>query len=71
MLPPFVIHRTSRVDDIRFSTIRDALGQRLDDLWKPPQIPFRPQNAGVYIIPELTLRPDIAPERVGFAANIA
>jgi len=71
VLPPFVIHRTDRVDDARFSTICDAFGQRLDDLWKTPPIPFRPQNAGAYIIPQLTLRPDIAPGQVGFAAHIA
>lgn len=69
VLPPFVIHRTSRIDAARFSKIRDALGQRLDDLWKTTPIPFRSQNAGAYDIPELTLRPDVAPERSGFAAH--
>jgi NAD(P)H dehydrogenase (quinone) len=70
VLPPFVIHRTSRIDEARFSTIRDALGQRLDDLWKTAPIPFRPQNAGAYHIPELTLRADVSPDQVGFAAHI-
>ena len=71
VLPPFVAYRTDRMDEARFSKIRDALGQRLDDLWKTPPISFRPQNAGAYDIPELTLRPDVSPGRVGFAAHTA
>ena len=70
VLPPFVVHRTSRIDEARFSEICGALGQRLDDLWKTAPIPFRPQNAGAYDIPELTLRADISPGQTGFAAHI-
>ncbi|MEQ5843861.1 NAD(P)H-dependent oxidoreductase [Paraburkholderia acidicola] len=71
VLPPFVMHRTSRIDDATFSTICDALGQRLDDLWTTPSIAFRQQNAGAYDIPQLTLKSDIAPGQVGFAAHVA
>jgi NAD(P)H dehydrogenase (quinone) len=71
VLPPFVIHRTSRVDEAGFSAACDALGQRLDDLWTTPPIPFRPQNGGAYDIPQLTLRPEVAPDQSGFAAHIA
>ncbi|WP_458762003.1 NAD(P)H-dependent oxidoreductase [Cupriavidus basilensis] len=71
VLPPFVIYRTSRIDEARFSKICDALGQRLDDLWKTAPIPFRPQNAGAYEIPALTLRPEISPGQSGFAAHVA
>lgn len=71
VLPPFVIYRTSRMDETRFSNIRDALGQRLDDLWKTAPIPFLPQNSGAYDIPELTLRPDVSRDRLGFAAHVA
>lgn len=70
VLPPFVVHRTSRIDEARFSAIRDGLGQRLDDLWTTAPIPFRPQNAGAYDIPALTLRSDVAPDRAGFSAHI-
>jgi NAD(P)H dehydrogenase (quinone) len=70
VLPPFVIHRTSRTDEARFAAICAALGQRLDDLWDTAPIPFRPQNAGAYDIPELTLRPDISPDQVGFSAHV-
>lgn len=47
-----------------------ALGQRLDNLAHTAPIPFRRQNAGEYEIPALILKPDIAPERVGFSAHI-
>jgi NAD(P)H dehydrogenase (quinone) len=70
VLPPFVIHRTSRTDEARFSGICAALGQRLDDLWETTPIPFRRQNAGAYDIPELTLRSDVSPGQVGFSAHI-
>lgn len=71
VLPPFVVYRTGRMDEARFADIRDALGRRLDDLWKTDPIPFHPQNAGAYDIPDCTLRPDIAPGVSGFAAHIA
>jgi len=71
VLPPFMIYRTGRIDEARYSKICDSLGQRLDELWKTAPISFRPQNAGAYEIPELTLRPDIAPDERGFAAHIA
>jgi len=71
VLPPFMIYRTDRMDEARFTQTCGALGQRLDDLWKTAPIAFRPQNAGAYVIPELTLREDIAPDRFGFASHIA
>ncbi|MFA8390100.1 NAD(P)H-dependent oxidoreductase [Burkholderia ubonensis] len=70
VLPPFVIYRTGKMDDARFAQMRDALGERLDSLWTMPPIPFRRQNAGDYEIPALTLKKDIVPERVGFAAHV-
>jgi NAD(P)H dehydrogenase (quinone) len=71
VLPPFVIYRTSRVDDAGFARACDALGQRLDTLATTAPIPFRPQNSGAYEIPALTLREDVAPELSGFAAHLA
>jgi NAD(P)H dehydrogenase (quinone) len=70
VLPPFVLYNASRVDEAGYSEICDSLGQRLDDLWTTPPIPFRRQNAGAYDIPALTLRSDIAPQRLGFAAHV-
>ncbi|CAI1602154.1 Glutathione-regulated potassium-efflux system ancillary protein kefF [Serratia quinivorans] len=70
VLPPFVIYRTGRMDEARFTEIGSALGQRLDELAHTAPIPFRRQNAGDYEIPALTLKPDIAPERSGFGAHL-
>ncbi len=70
VLPPFVVYRTGRIDEAGFARTCDALGQRLDTLWQTAPIAFRPQNAGAYHIPELTLRSDVAPGQTGFAAHI-
>lgn len=70
-MPPFVSYRTGRMDDARFAQTTQALGQRLDTLFTTAPIPFRPQNAGEYEIPSLTLRAEIAPEKSGFAAHLA
>ncbi|WP_322022501.1 NAD(P)H-dependent oxidoreductase [Burkholderia sp. BCC1977] len=71
VLPPFVIYQTHRMDDARFDETRAALGKRLDELSTAQPIPFRRQNAGDYDIPALTLKAEIAPEKVGFAAHLA
>lgn len=70
VLPPFVMYRTDRMDEARFSDLCAELGQRLDNLAQTAPIAFRRQNAGDYDIPQLTLRADIAPDRYGFAAHL-
>jgi NAD(P)H dehydrogenase (quinone) len=70
VLPPFVVYRTSRVDEAKYEEVSDALGQRLDALWSTAPIAFRSQNGGAYAIPALTLRDDLAPGRTGFAAHL-
>ena len=71
VLPPFVLYRTGRMDSERFARTCAELGKRLDDLGKTEPIAFRPQNAGAYEIPALTLRPDVATDQVGFAVHVA
>lgn len=71
VLPPHVIHRTSKIDEAGFEPLCEALGQRLDTLWTAAPIPFRKQNAGDYRIPELTLRPEFAQGRSGFGIHVA
>ncbi|TKC86244.1 NAD(P)H-dependent oxidoreductase [Trinickia terrae] len=71
VLPPFVVYRTSRMNDARYAEISGALGERLDTLLHTAPIPYRGQNAGAYEIPALTLRPEIAPEQAGFAVHVA
>jgi NAD(P)H dehydrogenase (quinone) len=71
VLPPFVTYRVGRdrVDEKTFLHFTEELGQRLDQLWTTPPISFRQQNAGDYDIPALTLKEDLAPGVVGFAAH--
>jgi NAD(P)H dehydrogenase (quinone) len=71
VLPPFVVHRTGRVDEAAYAAATEALGRRLDTLWTTPPIAFRQQNGGDYEIPALTLREGVAPGRTGFAAHLA
>ena len=70
VLPPFLVYRTGRMDEARFAATREALGERIDTLWSTAPIAFRPQNAGAYEIPALTLRDEIAPGSAGFAAHV-
>ncbi|MCI3206046.1 MULTISPECIES: NAD(P)H-dependent oxidoreductase [Pandoraea] len=71
VLPPFVAYRTSRVDAEGFAALTHALGERLDTLATTPPIPYRRQNHGEYDIPALTLKPEIAEGRTGYAAHVA
>lgn len=69
VLPPYVIYRTSRVDENAFANACDELGERLDNLWNTNPIPFRQQNKGDYEIPALTLRADFAPGKSGLSIH--
>ncbi|QBQ37238.1 hypothetical protein E1742_14430 [Pseudoduganella plicata] len=71
VLPPLVVYRSSRMDDMRYSDICGELGRRLDTLATTPPIPYRQQNRGDYNIPALALKEDVAPGMTGFAAHVA
>ncbi len=45
--------------------------ERLDTLWQTEPIPFRRQNHGDYLIPSLTLRPELAPGQSGLGGAFA
>ncbi|HEY9101441.1 NAD(P)H-dependent oxidoreductase [Chitinimonas sp.] len=70
VLPPFVLYRTGKVDEAAYGKVCQELAGRLDSLWQTEPIPFRKQNAGDYEIPALTLKSEIAPGTVGFAAHM-
>lgn len=70
VLPPFVLHRTGRVDDAAFAAACAELEQRLDGLWQDAPIAYRRQNAGDYLIPQLTLRADLAPGEEGLQVHV-
>lgn len=71
VIPPFVTYRIGRgrVDETKYAQIVDELGKRIDAFWTTQPIPFRPQNAGDYVIPALTLRDDLASGETGFAVH--
>lgn len=71
VLPPFVVYRSARMDEMRYGAICAELGQRLDTLATTSPIPYRQQNRGDYDIPALTLKEDVAPGVTGFAAHVA
>ena len=70
VVPPFTVYRTGKTDKQRFADICAQLGERLDNLWTTEPIPFRPQNAGDYEIPALTLREHLAPGQVGLGVHL-
>lgn len=70
VLPPHVIYRTSRIDEAGFRAACAALGERLDKLWTTAPIPYRKQNAGDYVIPALTLRPELEPGKSGLGIHV-
>lgn len=70
VLPPFLVYRTSKMDEARYGEIGAALKQRLDGLWTDAPIPFRAQNGGDYAIPALTLREGLAPGKTGFGMHV-
>lgn len=69
VLPPLLVYRTSRMDEARYTEVRDTLAQRLDTLFSAEPIAYRTQNGGDYRIPALTLRDEVAPHLTGFAAH--
>lgn len=72
VLPPFVLYRTDRMDEARFTLAQAALRARLDTLWTEPPVAFRTQNGGDYEIPALTLKEGReAPGATGLALHVA
>lgn len=71
VLPPFLVHRTSRVDEARFAQIEAQLAERMAGLFSSPPIPYRRQNGGDYAIPALELKPEHKPGAGGFGIHLA
>lgn len=65
VLPPFVVYRVDRFDDSGFEPVAERLRERMQTLFTTPPIPYRPQNAGDYLIPSMQLRPGLGEESVG------
>ncbi|QCX48149.1 NAD(P)H-dependent oxidoreductase [Ralstonia pseudosolanacearum] len=71
VLPAFVSYGvgSGRVSKAQYEDMVTALETRMDELFTIDPIPFRRQNFGDYEIPAMTLRSELAPGVVGFAAH--
>jgi NAD(P)H dehydrogenase (quinone) len=69
VVPPFVVFKSSAMDAARHSETLRALGARLDNAMHAAPIAYRSQNRGDYLIPALTLKPELSADRVGFALH--
>jgi NAD(P)H dehydrogenase (quinone) len=70
VVPPFVLYRSSKMNEQRFGETLEALGTRLDRVMDDAPIPYRRQNHGDYEIPSLTLKPELGAQRTGFALHL-
>ncbi|GLQ49850.1 NAD(P)H-dependent oxidoreductase [Dyella flava] len=70
VLPPFLVYRTSKMNEQRYGETLAALGTRLDRAMLDQPIAYRRQNHGDYEIPSLTLKPELAEQRTGFALHL-
>ncbi len=71
VLPPFLAYQTDRLDAAGFEALAEHLRKRMRTLETTAPLPFRTQNGGDYLIPSMTLRPDLgAPGATGFALHL-
>lgn len=69
VLPPFLVFKTSAMNPARHDEILSALGERLDTAMQTAPIAYRSQNHGDYLIPALTLKPELNADKTGFALH--
>jgi NAD(P)H dehydrogenase (quinone) len=69
VLPPFVVFKSSTMNPTRHAETLSALGARLDNAMHAEPIAYRNQNDGDYLIPALTLKPELSSDRIGFALH--
>lgn len=70
VLPPFVAYRVDRLDTAGFERVAGRLRERMRAIATTPPIPYRRQNGGDYLIPNLQLRPELGePGAAGFALH--
>lgn len=70
VLPPFVVYRVDRFHQRDFESVAERLRARMRTLATTGPIPYRRQNFGDYLIPAMTLRPELSePGTSGFALH--
>jgi NAD(P)H dehydrogenase (quinone) len=71
VLPPFVVYRADRLDEVGFGAAAERLRERMRTLTTTPPIAYRRQNGGDYLIPSMQLRSDLGePSATGFAIHL-
>lgn len=70
VLPPFVAYRVDHLDEAGFAGAAGRLRERMRTVESTPPIPYRRQNGGDYLIPALTLRPELGESASGFALHL-
>lgn len=71
VLPPFVVHRADRLDEVGFAAAAERLRARMRTLATTQPIPYRQQNGGDYLIPTCELRPGLGDQgATGFALHV-
>jgi len=72
VLPPFVAYQAGRLDEAGFERVAGHLRERMRTLTVTQPIPYRRQNGGDYLIPSMTLRPELEePGATGFALHLS
>lgn len=70
VLPAFVAYKVDRLDDAGFDCVAAQLRDRIRTLAITPPIAYRQQNGGDYLIPSMTLRPELGePGETGFSLH--
>jgi NAD(P)H dehydrogenase (quinone) len=71
VLPPFVVYSADRLDETGFAHAAEQLRARMRTLATTPPIPYRRQNYGDYLIPDMQLRPELGDAgAAGFALHV-
>jgi NAD(P)H dehydrogenase (quinone) len=63
------VFKSGTMDTARHNETLSALGARLDNAMQAAPIAYRSQNRGDYLIPALTLKPELSADRIGFALH--
>lgn len=72
VLPPFVVHRASKMSAERFREVKKDFEERLRTFAATEPIRYRRQNFGDYVLPSLQLKPELEePGTSGYALHIA
>ncbi len=71
VLPSFVGYRVDRLNDASFAAMAEELRERMRTIETVKPIPFRRQNGGDYIIPQMELREGLeTPGTNGFSLHL-